>query len=210
MLALVVERQKSTELFTEGELIFLKKFLYYNIAAQVAATRKEIVHLYKKTFTRINEGLAVLNRTIKNETKHKQIIESKNQTIKCPMQLQYDIETITNVTVTDATTEAIKNKNLYVNFLNQVLRECLLPGLLNDANFPRRSTCLELLLFFHETFKEKRWKDVWLDDDIFNLKYVIIFDSYESNKQLAVKLYKYISTDKMYKVSKLSFTYFLL
>lgn len=196
-----MESQKSTELFTEDELIFLRKYLYYNISAQVAATRKEIVHLYKKAFTRISEGLAVLNRSIKNDAKHKKINENKKYCKRCPMQLQYDIENITKaidslIITHKEMNEVVKNKNLYINFLNHILRECLLPGLLNDANFARRSACLELLLFFHETFQEKDWKDMWFDDDIFNLKYAIIFDTYESNKQNAVKLYKLIASDQ--------------
>lgn len=86
--------------------------------------------------------------------------------------------------------EAAKSKAFYMNFLNHILRECLLPGLLSDANFARRAASLELLLFFHQTFKDKQWKDVWFDDDIFNLMYTVVFDGYESNKQMAVSLLK--------------------
>lgn len=154
----MVETQKTTEIFTEWELNFLRKYLYYNITAQIASTRKDVVHFFKKALTRIGESLAVLKRKLRGDP--------------------------------EGVDEAAKSKTLYANFLNHILRECLLPGLLCDANFARRAASLELLLFFHQTFNEKYWKDVWYDDDIFNLMYTVVFDGYESNKQMAVNLLK--------------------
>lgn len=196
----MVERQKTTELFTGSELTYLKKFLFYNLSAQVAATRKEIVHLYKKAFGRISEGMGVLTRTIQQEEKAK--LE-----MRCPIQLQYNVEYMNKafnaLAIADSeSVGVVRSKTIYVNFLYLILRESLLPGLLNDANYPRRSACLELLLFFHKIFREKLWIHWWFEEDLSNLKSVIIFDTYETNKQTAVELYKIIAPQKEPNVRK--------
>lgn len=191
--------------------------MYYNITAQTPNTRKQIISLYKKAFTRIKEGLAVLNRTIKTQKSKQRLLhiseekecESKKQNSdslpKSEENINYlnlEIDEEFKFELTADISEAIRNKALYEHFLTHMLRECLIPGLVTDANYPRRSAALELLLFFHQTFPEKQWKDLWFDEDINNLKYNIIFDSYESNKEMIVTLLKQFSSKKIQFVSE--------
>lgn len=137
-----------------------------------------------------------MNRNIENEAKHKRQQQSVEQ-----CEIDNVCKMITSLSMNDAT----KNRSLYISFLKHIVRECLLPGLLNDANFARRSATLELLLFFHDTFNAENWKDLWFDEDIFNLKYTVIFDGYESNKQMAVNLLRRFASGKLQTVSKIIF-----
>ncbi|KAK9674889.1 hypothetical protein QE152_g40784, partial [Popillia japonica] len=54
-LALVVENQKSTEIFSTWELDFLKKYFHYNANTQIPSTRQRIIALYKRAVLRIKE-----------------------------------------------------------------------------------------------------------------------------------------------------------
>lgn len=229
VLALIVESHKTTEIFTEWELNYIRKFLYYNITIQTPSTRKQIISLYKKALTRIKEGLAVLNRKIKNfEAQHK-ILNSVNENgsaqnngIKndCITENEQEIEHLENGSIKDEleqlcleinqldlVTEEVSVCNdmhcreIYEYFLTHLLRECLVPGLIVDANYPRKSACLELLLFFQQTFPGKKWENVLFDEDISNLTYNIVFDSYDSNKEICVALLKNFSPGKLQSVS---------
>lgn len=226
VLALIVESQKSTALFTEWELNFLRKYLYYNITAETPNTRKQIVATYKKAFIRIKEGLAVLNRMIRSRRgpqvpcasdEGQEDEESESEGLfseaSSPSErsteenidfLNMEIEEEFRFELTADVSEALRSKTLYEYFLQHVLRECLLPGLLMDANYPRRSASLELLLFFHYIFPERRWQDIYFDEDMAYMKYNLIYDSYESNKEMFVTLMKQFSPRKMPFVSRIA------
>lgn len=201
VLALIVESQKSTEIFTPWELNFLRMYLYYNVTTQEPSIRKEMINLFKKALVRIQEGWAVLDRTIRHlEGKQIKQTRAKSEVVEHE---EIDGDSI------DELKEATKDKNRYVFFLGRLLQDCLLPGLQSDANYPRRSSCLELLSFFQRTFPDKRWEDMWSKNDTINLKNVIMFDSYESNKQMAVTVYKRLSHDKLQLVCSFYFNFFL-
>lgn len=220
ILALIVESQKSTALFTDWELNFLRKYLYYNITAQTPNTRKQIVATYKKAFTRVKEGLAVLNRTIRcrrgkqrlpciterseeEEEEESEIddhILEESTSAEISTEENIDISNLQieeqfNYELTADLSEALRSKTLYEHFLTHVLRECLLPGLVADANYPRRSASMELLLFYQQTFTEKH--HLWFDEEMNHLKFNIIYDSYESHKEMIVTLLKRFPPRKM-------------
>lgn len=229
VLALIVESHKTTEIFTEWELSFMKKFLYYNITVQTPSTRKQIISLYKKALTRVKEGLAVINRKIKNyEAQHKilpSVTENgsdqsngiiNNRTAEKEQEivvletgsLKDELEQLClEMNQLDLATERVSVCNdmycreIYEYFLSHLLRECLVPGLIVDANYPRKSACLELLLFFQQSFPGKKWEHLWFDEDINNIVYNTVFDSYESNKEMCVALLKNFSPGKLQSVS---------
>lgn len=153
-----------------------------------------MVNLIKKAFTRINDGMTVLSRAIQHEEKAK-------QEMNCPIQLRYNMDYMNKMfdNITEADKETVgpaRNKTIYVNYLSLILRECLQTGIMTDAEYGRRSACLELLVFFHEIFKEKLWVHWWFEDDLLLLKDIVIFDTYETNKQMALKVYKIIAPQK--------------
>lgn len=220
VLALVVESQKSTALFTHWELEFLKKYLYYNITTQTASTRKQMIATYKRAFTRVKEGLAVLNRTIRSKKRTQSSLTSEESAEIAPNNdlaaeqsasaqrsleenialLNLDAEEDFQSQLTAELSEAVRNKTIYEHFLTHVLRECLLPGLLADANYPRRSTSLELLLFYVQAFPENQ--QLCFSDDMNTLRYAVMNDSYESNKEMVVSLFKQFSPSQLPFVSQ--------
>lgn len=95
---------------------------------------------------------------------------------------------------------SIKNtpNSEYSNFIRHFSQQ-LVANLGSDANYPRRSISLELLLNLHVIYND--WEKIFGIDDINNLKN-LIFDSYETNKSLAIKILQTLSPEKIGFASK--------
>ncbi|CAH0552961.1 unnamed protein product [Brassicogethes aeneus] len=65
VLGVIVESQKSTELFLEWEFDFLLSYLFYNISSQVPHIRKETITYYKHALARYEASYNVIQRNIK-------------------------------------------------------------------------------------------------------------------------------------------------
>lgn len=185
---------------------FLKKYFYYNITAQVPNTRKQIISLYKKVLLRVKEGLIVIDRMYKkfivgrasvvdytaedscktSDIKVCQVNKTSN-TINCSHEISAhsarDMSLIK------------RNYNLYFYFVGTFVKECLVTGLFADANYPRRSAALELLLYYQQNFSNTCWKRVWHKEDIQHLKNIVIYDTYDSNKDMAIAILREISSE---------------
>lgn len=192
------------------------------MTSQVPNTRKQIISLYKKVLTRIRESVSVLNRSISNKQKladnstveeFEGCDEGHSEEVKVTQECSIIIDNGLDKLLSlinlkfhsddddEKVSSLIDSKNLCEQFLLYILRECLIFGLVIDANYARRSASLELLLFFQQTFPEKKWENLWFPEDMHNLKHIVINDSYESNKEMAVGLLKQFSAVKLQFVS---------
>lgn len=61
-LALIIETNKSTEIFTKFEINFLLEFFKYNISTPESTFREEMLTLYLKMLRRMKDGFDVLCR----------------------------------------------------------------------------------------------------------------------------------------------------
>ncbi|GJQ88097.1 hypothetical protein Trydic_g13108 [Trypoxylus dichotomus] len=168
-LALVIESQKSTEIFSTWELDFLKKYFFYNVTTQMPNTRQQIIALYKKAFIRIKESMAVLVRhiaTICNKIKAE--VDSIQEGVLEELQLYK------------------KQEISYKVFMETFFQEYLCSGFHSGFNYQRRSTCLELMVFMlnekciEPEELERKWK---VTDTMILLE--VLCDSYESNIAMA-------------------------
>ncbi|XP_066137388.1 uncharacterized protein THADA isoform X2 [Euwallacea fornicatus] len=174
VLASVAESLKSTELYLDWEFIFLLNFISYNITSQTPSTRKQILAYYKKVLTRYDAGFKVIHRNINNLTK---CLDAKctNKEQKKFLILYQEL------------------KKSYRRFICNFTR-ILIGNLSYDSNFPRRATSLELLLVIRDILSSDEWKSCWNEDDV-KSSHNILFDTYESNKKMAVKLLKTLPPD---------------
>ncbi|XP_076259481.1 thyroid adenoma-associated protein homolog isoform X2 [Rhynchophorus ferrugineus] len=169
VLASLTESLKSTELYLDWEFIFLINYIRYNITAQSPSVRKQIVSYYKKILTRYDAGYKVIERNITNMTKAIEInIDEKDH--KKFLSLYQEL------------------KKSYRRFICNLTR-IFIGNLSYDSNYPRRATSLELLLVIQNILTPEEWKNCWNEDDVKN-SHNILFDSYESNKEMIVKLLK--------------------
>lgn len=169
VLASVAESLKSTELYLDWEFIFLINYIRYNITAQSPNVRKQIVSYYKKVLTRYDAGYKVILRNITNLTRCLEAnCTDKDQ--KKFLALYQEL------------------KKSYRRFICNLTR-ILIGNLSYDSNFPRRATSLELLLVIHNILTSDEWKSCWNEEDVKN-SHNILFDTYESNKKMIVKLLK--------------------
>ncbi|XP_050296471.1 uncharacterized protein LOC126736248 isoform X2 [Anthonomus grandis grandis] len=169
VLASIAESLKSTELYLDWEFIFLINFIRYNITAQSPNVRKQIVSYYKKVLTRYDAGIKVIQRNIVNLTKKTELNCASREEKKYLLLYQ-------------------ELKKSYRKFICNLTR-ILIGNLSYDSNFPRRATSLELLLVIKDLLGPDEWKSCWQDDDVKN-SHNILFDSYENNKKMIVKLLK--------------------
>ncbi|KRT82581.1 hypothetical protein AMK59_4444, partial [Oryctes borbonicus] len=168
-LALIVESQKSTEIFSTWELDFLKKYFFYNATTQMPNTRQQIIALYKKALVRIKGSMAVLVRHI---------------TTICN-RIKAEADSIQEGVLEEL--QSYKKQEIsYKVFMETFFQEYLCCGFNSGFNYQRRSTCLELTVFMLnekciETEElERKWK---LADTMSLLE--VLCDSYESNIAMA-------------------------
>lgn len=183
MLALIVECQKSTEIFSEWELEFLKKFFYYNVTSQIPNTIQQIKSLYKKALTRIKEGDFVIQRQINT------INRMMHQKPEYAEQLK----------------NLIEQEQCYCNFLESFIEDHLKLGLMPWANHYRRSLCLELLSAAQECVPRELWFKIWKKQDVMKL-YDVLDDTYESNIILATSIINNLPRDD----NEVNFFFFFL
>ncbi|CAG9766886.1 unnamed protein product [Ceutorhynchus assimilis] len=168
-LASVAESLKSTELYLDWEFIFLISFIRYNITAQSPNVRKQIASYYKKALTRYDAGFKVIQRSIASLNKCLEV-NSGGRDHKKFLVLYQEL------------------KKSYRRFICNLTR-ILISNLSYDSNFPRRATSLELLLVIRDILHPDEWRSCWNEDDVKN-SHNILFDTYESNKKMIVKLLK--------------------
>ncbi|KAI4458024.1 thada/death receptor interacting protein [Holotrichia oblita] len=178
-LALIVESQKSTEIFSTWELDFLKKYFHYNANTQVPSTRQQIVALYKRALLRIKEGMGVL---IKQSTAIRNKVKTGADTAK---------------------EEVLKELQLYkkqeINykvFIQSFFQDYLCPGVHYGFNYYRRSTCLELILFVlnERCIDSADIESTWKSENTMALLEVLS-DSYESNVAMAFDILKHLPSN---------------
>lgn len=174
-MALIVESQKSTEIFSTWELSYLKKYFYYNVTTQSPNTRQQIIAYFKKALTRIKEGLAVLTRhstTLCNRIKAGGSDASKKGLLE---ELQMYKKQEVN----------------YKVFMENLFEEYLCAGIQEGANFPRRATCLDLILFMltENCIEIEELEKNWKPTDTMSILNILI-DSYESNISTAFQIIK--------------------
>lgn len=178
VLALIVECQKSTEIFTTWELNFLKKYFFYNVTTQMPNTRQQLIALYKKALVRIKEGLAVLVR-------HGVMICNK---------VKVEGEETKKVVLEELQLYKKQEVN-YKVFTENFFQEYLCSGFHSGSNYQRRATCLELTLFMitenciEQVELSKNWKSA---DTMALLK--VLCDTYESNISMAFQIFKKLPT----------------
>ncbi|XP_022900638.1 tRNA (32-2'-O)-methyltransferase regulator THADA [Onthophagus taurus] len=185
VLGLIVESQKSREVFSLWELAFLKKFFHYNVTTQSPSIRQQLIGLYKKVFIRIRDTLSVLNRNLNNLTTK---IENFNRN--------------------ENTTDVDLNENRKMNFLKEleILKEqdvdtrqffmlmfqkYLCPGFQTGFNYQRRSVCLELVLFVitEKCVEEEEIRKLW-KPEFTQFLIELLEDSYETNIKMAFLILK--------------------
>ncbi|XP_057665069.1 thyroid adenoma-associated protein homolog isoform X1 [Diorhabda carinulata] len=169
VLAVIIETQKSTELFLNWELDYLIKYIHYNITTQIPHIRRQIISYYKKALTRFNAGFAVLSRNLGNLEKR---LEMGHRTP----------EVLNTITIYRELIDT------YKKFLD-IFTKYLISNLTFDSNYPRRAVSLELLITIQINLTADKWQSLWTEDDIKNC-HSILFDSYESNKKMAAILLK--------------------
>lgn len=174
VLALVVECQKSTEIFSTWELNFLKNYFHYNVTTQIPNTRQQMIALYKKALTRLKESLAVL-------TKHHTAICNK---------LKAETGNTDKAIVEELQLYKTHRMN-YKVFVETFFQEHLCCGFYSGYNFQRRATCLELIAFMiNENCIEQEDLDRnWKSSDTMALLNVLC-DSHESNVTMAFNIIK--------------------
>lgn len=170
-LAVIVESQKSTEIFLDWELDYLCKYIHYNITSQIPSIRKQIIAYFKKALARFNAGFHVIERNVNVLMKKLEVTQEKKEAYAL-LQLYQEL------------------KNSYKYFLKRFTQQ-LIANLTFDSNFPRRATTLEILVAIQTIMPEEDWLVCWTEDDVKNC-HSILFDSYESNKKMAVMLLKHL------------------
>ncbi|XP_030763962.1 thyroid adenoma-associated protein homolog isoform X2 [Sitophilus oryzae] len=170
VLASITESLKSTELYLDWEFIFLINYIRYNITAQSPNVRKQIVCYYKKVLTRFDAGYKVIGKNISNLSKSLELNSSEERDQKKYLSLYQEL------------------KKSYRRFICNLTR-IFIGNLSYDSNYPRRATSLELLLIIQTILNPDEWKSCWNEEDVKN-SHNILFDSYESNKGMIVKLLK--------------------
>ncbi|KAL1490921.1 hypothetical protein ABEB36_011593 [Hypothenemus hampei] len=169
VLATVVESLRSTELFLDWEFMFLISYIRYNIASQTPSVRKQMVAYYKKILTRYDAGIKVIHRNIAHLTQCLEM-NSTSREHKRYLLLYLNL------------------RKSYRRFIGNITR--ILVGFLSyDSNYPRRAISLELLLSIYTLLTPEEWKSCWSEDDVKN-SHNVLFDTYESNKKMIVKLLK--------------------
>ncbi|KAJ8945809.1 hypothetical protein NQ314_009031 [Rhamnusium bicolor] len=176
VLASIVESQKSTEVFLDWEFDFLSNYMHYNITSQTPNIRKQIISYYKKALARYNAGFYVIIRNIAFLTKKLEIVEEKQEAQRILRVYQ-------------------ELRNSYKSFMQKFAKQ-LISNLTFDANYYRKSTSLDLLIAVHKVLPPGEWLSCWTDDDIKNC-HNVLFDSYETNKKMAVILLKHLPPSAM-------------
>lgn len=201
MLALIVESQKSTEIFTTYELNFILSFMKYNVNVQDSAVRQQISALVKKTLVRLEDSWPIVN----GSSLFPNLIPTNNAARNCVEHLIEKVISIPGVAnEPEEVEEAIRIGKRYATFLNMLVMDILFDGLNVGCNHVRRAMCLELLCFVYE----RRYPyDMPYHNQFDKLQYVVEHDTYEGNKVLAVKLMARVySKNSMLQVS----TFFLI
>lgn len=166
---MIVESQKSTEIFLDWEFDFLIKYLHYNITSQIPNVRKQIITLYKKAMTRYSTGYYVIMRNISYLTKRIEMVEDPQE----PIRIQ----------------RVYQELNVSYRCFIRKFTKLLISYLTFDSNYFRRSASLDLLISIQKFLHNDQWQSCWSEDDVKNC-HNILFDSYESNKKMAVTLLK--------------------
>ncbi|XP_048524151.1 uncharacterized protein LOC109543125 isoform X1 [Dendroctonus ponderosae] len=174
VLAAVANSLKSTELFSDWELIYLMNYIKFNITVEGPSDRKILIGFYKKILVRFDAGIKVIERNIANVTKYITMFGKNNtpQSKKSKTVLVFYSE--------------LKKK--YRRFIDNLMK-FLIGNLSSDSNFPRRNNSLELLLVICNIIPHQEWITYWTADDVKN-SHNILFDTYESNKRMIVTLFK--------------------
>lgn len=185
MLALIVESQRSTEIFNEYELNFILSFMKYNINVQDSSIRQQISALVKKALVRIEDSWQLINRSITNPARKTTNNAAKNSLEQLINKVITALGSSGDTNKKEEVEEALLAGRRYAAFLNMLVVGILFDGLNVGCNHVRRAMCLELLCFVYE---RKFPRDVLYHDQIGKLQYIVEHDTYEGNKALAVKL----------------------
>ncbi|KAG5896481.1 hypothetical protein JTB14_005862 [Gonioctena quinquepunctata] len=167
VLAVIVESQKTTEIFLDWELDYLMSYISYNITSQVPHIRKQILAFYKKALVRYNAGFHVIVRNISFLNRRLEIVEEAQEALNILTVYQ-------------------ELHHSYKCFLTKITK-LLISYLTFDSNYPRRATSLELLILIQSFLPSDEWLRCWSEDDVKNC-HSILFDGYENNKKMAVIL----------------------
>lgn len=170
-LAVIIEVQKSTEIFLDWEFEYLSNYLRYNIVSQSPHIRNQIQNLYKKALDRFNAGLKFIERHVGILKKKMLIVEKTN-------------ETSSNLQIYE------KLEHSYMTFIKYFTKQ-LISYLSIDSNYPRRVVSLDLLTDIHSFMVPDEWLACWTENDVKNC-HNILFDGYENNKKMAVRLLEHL------------------
>ncbi|XP_067637343.1 tRNA (32-2'-O)-methyltransferase regulator THADA isoform X3 [Eurosta solidaginis] len=181
-LRLLVETNKTTEQLTLLECENLLLFLEYNANSQSPATRQKMLALFNKALMRCELNLL------------KQLKDRK------PAKTNSDNTKTTTITTTTRNTGAIRktidgigdDEPMQLQFLRDFIKK-LVRNLFQGANFSRRSVSLQLLEQCIQICENCAISlDSILPRNTVRTLTVMLSDSYESNKKLAVNILKAI------------------
>lgn len=168
---MIIEVQKSTEVFLEWEFEYLSNYLHYNIVTQIPHIRNQIQNLYKKALYRFTAGLKIIERNTGIFNKKISIVEEKKEI--CSILRVYE-----------------ELQHSYESFIKKFTKQ-LISYLSFDSNYPRRVVTLDLLTNIQTFMAPEIWLECWTENDVKNC-HNILFDGYENNKKMAVGLLEHL------------------
>ncbi|KAK3932204.1 Thyroid adenoma-associated protein-like protein [Frankliniella fusca] len=161
-LGLIIETNRSTELFSQVDLTLLKSFLECNVNCEIPSFRQEALALMSKLFTRMKDSINLLKRHTK--TKKKIDIDFS----KILSQYKEFILWILPFCFCNLRVGSNYSRRIFILKLLIIVTDILKSDtlLFNDD-------CLQAM---------------WTDENAFTLLSVILTDTYEDNKAMATKL----------------------
>lgn len=139
-------------------------YLHYNITSQIPNVRYQVQSLFKKALDRFNAGLKVIEKNIATINSKINAVEGNKLILRLYIELHKS----------------------YKMFLRNLTKQ-LISYLSYDSNYPRRVITLNLLVNINGFMVHDEWLNCWTSFDV-KCCYNILFDGYESNKKLALRL----------------------
>ncbi|XP_033219110.1 thyroid adenoma-associated protein isoform X10 [Belonocnema kinseyi] len=182
-LALISESKKTTQKYTSAELHLILIFLEYNIGE-----RLEFLPFIKKILRRASDSLIVLQRQLMKED---MILECQKRSCNlhnsCAEPSSIINERIARINV------SIESYDTFFSSLKDFCLNSLYPG----AVHCRKHSALQILLLMQEFLKHDIISGLWNHSRADRLVQCLFVDTYESNKEVAFKIIKYIQPKVM-------------